>query len=88
MTNSVKPGIYRHFKGGTVRVLKLATHSDDKEEPLVVYVGIQNGEFCARPLSSFNEIVKNKDGIQVPRFTFEEEREDVIKQVFEEEQAK
>ena len=32
----IKPGRYRHFKGGEYEVLGLATHSET-EEPMVVY---------------------------------------------------
>ncbi|MDT7922998.1 MAG: DUF1653 domain-containing protein [Thermus sp.] len=33
---SVRPGIYRHYKGGLYRVLFLARHSET-EEAMVVY---------------------------------------------------
>lgn len=70
----IKPGIYKHFKGGYVLVLFTAKHSD-REEVEVVYQGLNNGKFYARPMESFLAIVKNESGNDVSRFmpaTYEE----------------
>ncbi len=68
MENQIKSGIYKHFKGGYVLVLFTAKHSD-REEIEVVYKGLNNGKFYARPLPSFVEIVQNEEGVEIPRFS-------------------
>jgi len=68
MSNCIEPGLYRHFKGGYVLVLFTAKHSD-REEVEVVYKGLNNGKFYARPIESFCEIVTNEEGEKVSRFT-------------------
>ena len=64
----IKPGFYRHFKGGYVLVLTTAKHSD-REEVEVIYIGLNNGKFYARPIESFTETVKNENNEEVLRFT-------------------
>lgn len=66
--DNVTSGIYRHFKGGYVLVLFTAKHSD-REEVEVVYKGLNNGKFYARPMESFTEIVEDSEGNKVARFT-------------------
>ena len=61
MENLVNPGIYKHFKGGYVLVLFCAKHSD-RDEVEVVYKGLNNGKFYARPIESFCEIVETENG--------------------------
>jgi hypothetical protein len=64
---TVRPGRYRHFKGGEYEVLAVATHSET-HEPLVVYRPLYNGTgWWVRPLEMFLETVTH-DGRQVPRF--------------------
>ena len=65
----VKPGIYKHFKGGHVLVLFIAKHSN-RDEIEVVYMGLNNKKFYARPLQSFLEIVKDENDNDTPRFYF------------------
>ena len=67
MENTIQPGIYKHFKGGFVLVLFCAKHSD-REEIEVVYKGLNNGKFYARPIESFCEVVDSESGKQ-PRFS-------------------
>ena len=62
----IKSGIYKHFKGGFVLVLFTAKHSDRKEIE-VVYKGLNNGKFYARPIESFIEKV-DFNGKIVSRF--------------------
>ena len=62
-------GIYKHFKGGTVNVLFVAKHSDNNED-LVIYQGLENNQYYARPIKSFLEQVTNEQGKVVPRFEF------------------
>lgn len=64
----LKPGRYRHFKGGEYTVHGVATHSETGEQ-LVVYTPLYGaGGMWVRPLSMFLETVEH-DGVAVPRFT-------------------
>jgi hypothetical protein len=64
---TVKPGRYRHFKGGEYEVLAVATHSET-HEPLVVYRPLYNDTgWWVRPLGMFAEMVTH-EGRKVPRF--------------------
>ena len=66
---AVKPGRYRHFKGGEYEVQGVATHSETGEQ-LVVYTPLYGGGgLWLRPLSMFLETV-NRDGARLPRFTY------------------
>ncbi|MCU0704445.1 MAG: DUF1653 domain-containing protein [Fimbriiglobus sp.] len=68
MTQPIRPGRYRHFKGNEYEVLGVATHSET-HEPLVVYRPLYgDGGLWVRPLAMFTETVLH-DGKQVPRFT-------------------
>jgi len=67
-TATLKPGRYRHFKGGEYTVHGIATHSETGEQ-LVVYTPLYGaGGLWVRPLSMFLETVEH-DGVAVPRFT-------------------
>lgn len=63
---SLKLGMYRHYKGGVYEVLGPARHSETLEE-LVVYK--HDGELWVRPLTMFLETVEY-NGEQIPRFTY------------------
>ena len=66
---SLKPGIYRHFKGDEYQLIKVARHTETLEE-LVVYQSIKYPDrVWARPLKMFIEPVK-RDGYDGPRFTY------------------
>ena len=55
---SIKPGKYRHFKGGEYEVKGVATHSETGEE-LVVYTPLYGeGGLWVRPLDMFLETVE------------------------------
>ena len=69
MTETVKPGRYRHFKGNYYEVIGVARHSETGEE-LVVYRPLYGeGGLWVRPLSMWNEIVE-RDGKTYRRFTW------------------
>lgn len=69
MVAAVKPGRYRHYKGGEYEVHGVATHSET-EEPLVVYRPLYGDRgLWVRPLAMFVEQVEH-DGQPVPRFAF------------------
>ncbi len=64
---SVRPGVYRHHKGGLYRVLFLARHSET-EEVMVVYQALYGERgYWVRPLSLFLERVL-VEGREVPCF--------------------
>ena len=66
---TLKPGKYRHFKGGEYQVQGIATHSETGEH-LVVYTPLYGeGGLWIRPLSMFLEAV-DRDGKQQPRFVY------------------
>jgi hypothetical protein len=65
----LKPGRYRHFKGGEYNVQGTATHSETGEQ-LVVYTPLYGeGGLWVRPLSMFLEKV-DRDGELQHRFTY------------------
>lgn len=65
----IKPGIYRHFKGGEYRVLYTAAHSETLE-PMVVYQALYGEKgIWVRPASMWNETVQ-RNGRVVKRFTY------------------
>jgi hypothetical protein len=65
----LKPGRYRHFKGGEYHVQGTATHSETGEQ-LVVYTPLYGeGGLWVRPLSMFLETV-DRDGELQARFTY------------------
>ncbi|NMC31166.1 MAG: DUF1653 domain-containing protein [Veillonellaceae bacterium] len=67
--NGIKPGKYRHFKGGEYEVLGLATHSETGEQ-LVVYRALYGERgLWVRPLAMFLETVE-RDGQVRPRFEY------------------
>jgi hypothetical protein len=66
---SLRPGRYRHFKGGEYEVLGVARHSEGLEY-MVVYRPLYNDTgLWVRPLSMFAEHVE-RDGKTQPRFIF------------------
>ena len=67
MTDPIRPGRYRHFKGNEYEVIGVATHSETHER-LVVYRPLYgDGGLWVRPLAMFTETVTH-DGQVVPRF--------------------
>ena len=69
MTEPVRPGRYRHYKGREYEVLGLARHSET-EEPLIVYRCLY-GDYSlwVRPLAMFGEEVEVNGTVQ-PRFAW------------------
>lgn len=66
---SIRPGKYRHFKGGEYEVLGVARHSETEEE-LVVYRALYGaGGLWVRPVSMWTETVE-RDGKRFARFTY------------------
>lgn len=68
----IKPGRYRHFKGGEYQVLGVASHSETME-PMVVYRALYGDRgLWVRPASMWNERVE-RDEYTGPRFIFMED---------------
>ena len=66
---TIKPGRYRHFKGGEYEVIGLAKHSETMEE-MVVYRALYGERgLWVRPASMWNETVE-RDGETFRRFTY------------------
>jgi len=69
MQEEIKPGIYRHYKGGQYRFLYEAINTETKE-PLVVYQDLKDKtKIWARPRNMFLSEVAVKDEKR-PRFEF------------------
>jgi hypothetical protein len=67
MSDPVRPGRYRHFKGNEYEVVGVARHSET-HELLVVYRPLYgDGGLWVRPLAMFTETVSH-EGKEVPRF--------------------
>lgn len=78
MSDAVKLGRYRHFKGNEYEVLAVAKHSETLE-PMVVYRALYgDGGVWVRPLSMWNETVE-RDGVKQERFTYVGETEENTK---------
>lgn len=69
MIQSLKPGIYKHYKGNEYQVIDTATHSED-ETMYVVYRPLYGDrKLWIRPLKMFTEMV-NVDNTIKPRFEY------------------
>ena len=69
MSETIKPGRYRHFKGKEYEVLYIATHSEAREE-MVVYRALYGERgVWVRPASMWNEVIE-RDGKTYRRFTY------------------
>ena len=66
---SIKPGLYQHFKGGKYEVIGVARHSENKNQEFVVYRSLDHGTLWVRPLAMFLENLE-RNGYNGPRFKF------------------
>ena len=64
---SLKPGVYRHFKGNLYELLYTAKHSETLEEMVVYRALYGEGGVWVRPASMWDEHVE-KNGYSGPRF--------------------
>lgn len=65
--SEIKPGKYRHFKGGEYEVLFTAFHSETLE-PMVVYRALYgDGDVWVRPAAMWNEQIE-REGKRFARF--------------------
>lgn len=74
-----KPGIYKHYKGGTYRVLftaRQSTNGPSEGRVEVIYISLKYGHLNARDEEQFHEQVDADPaqgfipGAKVPRFSF------------------
>lgn len=72
---SIKPGRYRHFKGGEYELIGTARHSETMEEMVVYRALYGEGGLWVRPASMWNETVE-REGRRFPRFVRIEEKEE------------
>jgi hypothetical protein len=71
-SEAIKPGRYRHFKGGEYQVTGVARHSEN-DELLVVYRPLYGDRgLWVRPLAMFTERGTH-EGEEQPRFAFVED---------------
>ena len=66
---ALKPGKYRHFKGGEYELLALARHSETGEEMVVYRALYGEGGLWVRPAAMWEETV-SRDGYTGPRFQY------------------
>lgn len=69
MSEEIKIGRYRHFKGNEYEVLYIAKHSETLEEMVVYRALYGDGGVWVRPASMWNETVE-RDGKVFKRFTY------------------
>lgn len=80
----IRPGRYRHFKGGEYRVLCTARHSETGEL-MVVYRALYGEKgLWVRPAAMWNETVE-RDGCAGARFTYLGEDKDEYSDLRQEE---
>lgn len=73
MEESIRPGLYRHYKGGMYRALFACRHHETGEA-MVVYVSLTHGTVSVRELrsqgkDSWTDEVEH-EGSKVPRFEY------------------
>lgn len=66
---NIKPGLYRHFKGGIYEVLFVAKNSETLEDMIVYRANYGEHGVWVRPLSMWNETVE-RDGKTFKRFEY------------------
>jgi len=69
LAQSLKPGLYQHFKGGKYKVLGVGRMSEDHEREMVVYESVESGYVWIRPLEMFVEMIE-RNGYKGPRFIY------------------
>lgn len=66
----IKPGKYRHYRGGVYIVLFTAQDSETNK-PVVVYMNEIHGTYYVRPLKEFSSnVMEDSEDGGVPRFKF------------------
>ena len=65
--STLKPGLYRHFKGNLYRLLYVAKHSETLEDMVVYQAPYSEMGIWVRPAAMWNEWV-DRDDYHGPRF--------------------
>lgn len=66
---SLRPGIYRHYKGNEYHVIAVARHSETDEDYVIYRPLYGERGLWVRPLAMFIETVEREDRVQ-PRFEY------------------
>ena len=69
MSEAIRPGKYRHFKGKEYEVLGMAIHSETLEQMVLYRPLYGEGKLWVRPAAMWNETVE-RDGKRFRRFTY------------------
>ena len=69
MSEPIRPGKYRHFKGNEYEVLGTARHSETLDEMVVYRALYGDGGLWVRPVAMWNEMVE-REGRMFRRFTY------------------
>ena len=69
MSEEIRPGRYRHFKGKEYEVLGVARHSETEEEYVVYRAAVRGAQSVGAARSMWNEMVTH-DGKTQRRFTY------------------
>ena len=69
MSQQIKLGKYRHFKGKEYEVLCIAKHSETLEETVVYRALYGEKDVWVRPAKMWNQLIE-KDGEILQRFTY------------------
>ena len=67
--NSIKLGLYKHFKGNKYGVIGIAKHSETLEEMVVYKALYGDGDIWVRPAKMWNETIQ-RDGKTFKRFEY------------------
>ena len=66
---TLRPGLYRHFKGNEYEVIGVARDSETQQEVVVYRARYGEGGLWVRPLAMFTEIIE-RDGRRQCRFEY------------------
>lgn len=66
---AIRPGKYRHFKGGEYQVIGLARHSESLQWQVIYRALYGEGGLWVRPAAMWLETVQ-RDGATMSRFEF------------------
>jgi hypothetical protein len=69
MSEELRPGRYRHFKGNEYEVIGVARDSETEQEVVVYRALYGERGLWVRPLAMFTEIIE-RDGHKVQRFSY------------------